>query len=56
MDLAKGIDSLAIKLNLSEFIDTIEYRVARSREELEKAYALVYQEYLKRGYAQKNTS
>lgn len=56
MDLTKGIDSLAIKLNLQEFIDTIDYRVARSREELEKAYALVYQEYLKRGYAQKNQS
>lgn len=56
MDLTKGIDSLATKLNLQEFVDTIEYRVARSRAELEKSYGLVFQEYLKRGYTQKSKS
>ncbi|RKY95795.1 MAG: hypothetical protein DRQ06_02920 [Candidatus Hydrothermota bacterium] len=34
------------------FIETIEYRVVRTKEELEKAFHLVYQEYLKRGYTQ----
>ncbi|HTY44629.1 MAG TPA: hypothetical protein VMD52_01390 [Patescibacteria group bacterium] len=42
--------------NLLDFINAIEYRIARSREELEKAYALVYREYLKRGYVKENPS
>jgi len=32
------------------------FRVARTREELEKAYSLVYKEYLKRGYTEENPS
>ncbi|HAH21458.1 MAG: hypothetical protein A2Y00_03700 [Omnitrophica WOR_2 bacterium GWF2_43_52] len=34
----------------------INYRVARTREEIEQAYALVYKEYLKKGYTKKNNS
>ncbi len=37
-------------------INNIEYRVARSRDELEQAYGLVYQEYLKRGYIDESPS
>lgn len=39
---------------LQDFLEQIEYRVARSKEELEKAYALVYKEYLKRGYVKES--
>jgi len=56
MDLAKGIDTLAQKLNLQEFVDTIDYRVARTRKEIEDAYRLVYEEYLKREYVEKSAS
>lgn len=42
--------------DLYDFLDSVEYRVARSKEELESAYGLVYKEYLKRGYAKKNDS
>lgn len=41
---------------LQSFLDAIEYRVARCREELEKAYSLVYREYLKRGYCKESGS
>lgn len=34
----------------------IEYRVARSRDELAQAYRLVYEEYLKQGYIHENAS
>ncbi len=34
----------------------IEYRVARSRDELAQAYHLVYEEYLKQGYIHENPS
>lgn len=44
------------QLNLKQLFDTIEYRVARSREELETAYFLVYKEYLKRGYVKESDS
>jgi len=35
---------------MQNLFNHIDYRVARSRDELEQAYALVYKEYLKRGY------
>jgi len=35
---------------MQAFINRIDCRVARTRNELEQAYALVYKEYLKRGY------
>ncbi|MEW5895759.1 MAG: hypothetical protein AB1650_08415 [Candidatus Omnitrophota bacterium] len=41
---------------IKSLFEGIEYRVARSREELEKAYRLVYQEYRKQGYLDENTS
>jgi len=36
--------------DLKTLLKLIDYRVARTREELEKSYSLVYKEYLKRGY------
>jgi hypothetical protein len=39
---------------LQNFLDVIDYRVARSKSELEKAYTLVYKEYLRRGYCQES--
>lgn len=36
--------------NLKDFLRSMEYRVARNRDELEQAYGLVYRQYLKRGY------
>ncbi len=44
------------QVSLQQLFDTIEYRVARSREELETAYFLVYKEYLKRGYVKESGS
>ena len=46
------IDNVTMK----SLFEGIEYRVARSREELEKAYRLVYQEYRKQGYLDENTA
>jgi hypothetical protein len=46
----KQIDIFNEQQMLQTFIESVEYRVARNREELEAAYALVYKEYLKRGY------
>ncbi len=34
----------------ADFVDEIDYRVARTKQEIEKAYSLVYREYLKRNY------
>ena len=50
MDLTRRIGSLTDKLKDHPLFKATDYRVARSRRELEKAYALVYQEYLKRDY------
>jgi len=36
--------------------DSIEYRVARSKQELEASYSLVYKEYLERGYINESIS
>ncbi len=41
---------------MESFLNKIDYRVARTREELEQAYALVYKEYLKRGYVDEDPS
>lgn len=38
------------EVKLQTLFSTIDYRVARTKEELEKAYLLVYNEYLKRNY------
>lgn len=46
---------IAEHLHLEEFLG-IGYRVARTREEIEQAYALVYKEYLKKGYTKENCS
>jgi len=35
---------------MQTFLSSVDYRVVRTREELESAYALVYKEYLKRQY------
>ncbi|VAX35407.1 hypothetical protein MNBD_UNCLBAC01-831 [hydrothermal vent metagenome] len=35
---------------MSNFLNNIDYRVARTRQELELAYELVYKEYFKKGY------
>ena len=41
-------------LQLEEFLNAIQYRVAQNKDELEKAFTLVYKEYLKRGYVQES--
>ena len=56
MDLAKGIDALASKINIQNLLQNIDYRVARSKEEIEHCYALVHREYLKRKYTTENRS
>ena len=50
MDPEKHIDIFNEEQLLQTFIESVEYRVAHTREELEAAYVLVYKEYLKRGY------
>jgi len=37
-------------VTIKSLVEGVEYRVARSREELENAFHLVYQEYFKQGY------
>ncbi|MCK5492938.1 MAG: hypothetical protein KAJ14_07500, partial [Candidatus Omnitrophica bacterium] len=41
-------------IDLQNFISKIEYRVARTIDELEQSYKLVYKEYLKRNYTEEN--
>ena len=41
---------------MDTFLRQLRVRVARSREELEKAFALVYREYLRKGYTDANPS
>ncbi|MCM8824125.1 MAG: hypothetical protein NC822_05590 [Candidatus Omnitrophica bacterium] len=41
-------------LTTEDFLSLITYRVARTHQELEKAYNLVYREYLQRGYTKPN--
>jgi len=50
MDPEKQIDIFNDQQLLQLFIENVDYRVARNRQELEAAYGLVYKEYLKRGY------
>lgn len=56
MDLSKGLESPPHQADLQVVFKSIEYRVARTKEELAKAYYLVYKEYIKRGYTQENPS
>lgn len=53
MDELTAITELITQQKLS---NTIEYRLARSRQELEAAYSLVYKEYLARGYINESVS
>ncbi len=41
---------------LQKFLTLVDYRVARTREELQQAYALVYKEYMKRNYVKTTDS
>ena len=41
---------------MRSFLDSFEYRVARTREELERSYELVYQEYIRQGYIDEHPS
>ena len=56
MDPLKDSEILSDQLFLQSFLEVVEYRVARSREELEQAYSLVYKEYLKRGYVKESSA
>lgn len=49
------MQKLTQHLHLTE-LSGIEYRVARTKEELEKAYSLVYREYIKKAYMNENCS
>jgi len=44
------------KNDMRSYLESIEYRVARTRGELEESYRLVYNEYLKRSYVNENDS
>lgn len=48
------LNSTAQQLKPETLLESIEYRVARSKQELEKAYFLVYKEYLKKGYVKES--
>jgi len=50
MDPEKQIDIFNEQQLPQTLVENVEYRVARTREELEAAYSLVYREYFKRGY------
>lgn len=50
MNPENQIDIFNEQQMLQAFLEHVEYRVARTRDELEAAYALVYKEYSKRGY------
>ncbi len=56
MDLTKTIDSTLIHSTTRSFVDSIDFRIVRTRDELEKAYGLVYKEYLKRDYTKEKAS
>lgn len=55
MDSVKS-SPLSEQAALQNILEQIEYRVARTRDELEKSYCLVYKEYLKRGYLKESNS
>ncbi len=50
------LTAITQQVALEELRGNIEYRVARSRKELESSYSLVYKEYLKRGYIKESFS
>lgn len=50
MDPEKQIDIFNDQQLLQAFIENVDYRVARTRQELEGAFTLVYKEYLRRNY------
>ncbi len=54
MSLIKTLETLSSRGELRELLGALEYRVARTAEELEKAYSLVYREYRKRNYVVEN--
>jgi len=56
MNLTKTIDSTLTLTTTKAFVESIDFRVARSRQELQNAYRLVYREYLKRGYTKQSDS
>ncbi|MDD5729695.1 MAG: hypothetical protein PHN57_01005 [Candidatus Omnitrophica bacterium] len=41
---------------LQGFLSNIDYRIARTRQEMESSFGLVYKEYLKRGYVNEHPS
>lgn len=56
MTLQSQINETTLGSSLEGFLSTIDYRVARTKEELEKAFCLVYKEYLRKGYTGQNLS
>lgn len=50
------LTAITQQVALEELRGNIEYRVARSRKELEASYFLVYKDYVKRGYVQPSSS
>ncbi len=50
------LSAITEQVTQQKLCDTIEYRLARSRSELETAYSLVYKEYLERGYINESIS
>lgn len=53
MNRSQLIDIFSEQMN-EKLLNRIEFRVARTRTELEKAYSLVYKEYLKKGFTSEN--
>ncbi len=56
MSLVKTTAAISSETDLQTFLESVEYRVVRNKEELKKSCALVYNEYIKRGYMEKNFS
>ncbi|MCK4810083.1 MAG: hypothetical protein KAS99_04010 [Candidatus Omnitrophica bacterium] len=56
MSLVKTTAIISSETDLQTFLKSVEYRVVRNKEELKKSCALVYNEYIKRGYMEKNFS
>ena len=56
MNLQTHVSSPSEQLKLQAFLKNINYRVARTTNELEKVYDLVYKEYLNKNYINENES
>ncbi len=56
MALIKTAATISSQADLQAFLGSVEYRIIRKRQELEKSYALVYKEYIKRNYMEENIS